>query len=400
MTIRGDPFWAGVSIRCRKYWYGDMVDCEKFYQAIASQGVGLFTGVPDSLLKEICACITDQAGSNQHMIAANEGAAIGLATGSFLATGNLAMVYMQNSGLGNAVNPLLSLSDSKVYSIPMLMMIGWRGEPGVKDEPQHIKQGEVTLELLDVMGIPYAVLPDTDEEAHSVLQKIVGMARDLQQPVALVVRKNTFKKYVAQSTRFGSKNLTLTRERAIEIILGEISSDEPVVSSTGMISREVYECRDNNKQGHGQDFLTVGSMGHCSQIALGVAMMNQSKKVYCIDGDGAVIMHMGSLAIVGQYKGANLIHIVVNNGKHDSVGGQPTVGFDIDIPAVAKACGYQHAVSVNTEDGILQEMAKSREQEGVVLLEVCVLPGARPDLGRPVDEPIENKRAFMDFLRP
>ncbi|MFK7911771.1 MAG: phosphonopyruvate decarboxylase [Akkermansiaceae bacterium] len=376
-----------------------MLTCKTFYQSLTDTGVGFYAGVPDSLLKEICACITELADENHHVITANEGAAIGLATGSFLATGNPSMVYMQNSGLGNAVNPLLSLADRNAYSIPMLLMIGWRGEPGVKDEPQHMKQGEVTLELLDVMGIPYAVLPNTDDEAHSVLQKMMAMAKDLQQPVAVVVRKNTFAQYDQQTEEAAYSDLILSREEALEIVLAEIDGGDVVVGTTGMISREIYECRVKNKQVHSRDFLTVGSMGHCSQIAMGIAMSNNEKKVYCIDGDGSVIMHMGSLGVIGQYKGGNLIHIVINNGKHDSVGGQPTVGFDIDIPAVAKACCYQESVCVDTEEGIRQEIAKLREAGGTALLEIRVLPGARPDLGRPIGKPIENKHMFMDFLR-
>jgi phosphonopyruvate decarboxylase len=377
-----------------------MLTCKTFYQSLTDVGVHFYTGVPDSLLKEICACITELAKKDHHIIAANEGAAIALATGSYLATGHLGMVYMQNSGLGNAVNPLLSLTDKKVYSIPMLLMIGWRGEPGLKDEPQHVKQGEVTLEMLDTMGRPYAISPNTDKEARAVVEKMKVKAQELQQSVALVVRKNTFASYDKQTKDDGCSQLTLKREEALEIVLDEIADDDVVVATTGMISREIYECRERNNQGHAQDFLTVGSMGHCSQIAMGIALSNRQKRVYCIDGDGAVIMHMGSLAIVGQYKGGNLIHIVVNNGKHDSVGGQPTVGFDIDIPAVAKACGYQEVVRVDSEDGIRQEMSRLRELGAPVLLEIYVLPGSRPDLGRPTGTSVRNKEGFMNFLQP
>ena len=372
-----------------------MLTCKTFYQSLTDVGVHFYTGVPDSLLKEICACITELAEKDHHIIAANEGAAIALATGSYLATGHLGMVYMQNSGLGNAVNPLLSLTDKKVYSIPMLLMIGWRGEPGLKDEPQHVKQGEVTLEMLDTMGIPYAILPDTDNEARAVLEKMKVKAQELQQPVALVVRKNTFASYDKQTKDDGCSQLTLKREEALEIVLEEIAGDDVVVATTGMISREIYECREKRNQGHGQDFLTVGSMGHCSQIAMGVALSNKEKKVYSIDGDGAVIMHMGSLGITGQYQGGNLVHVVVNNGKHDSVGGQPTTGFDIDIPAVAKACGYKEAVSVDTVEGIQYELRRLSELGVMALIEIRVLPGARSDLGRPTSTPIENKNAFM-----
>lgn len=375
-----------------------MIDCNVFYEALLAEELGIYAGVPDSLLKEICACITERSEAGWHIITANEGAAVALATGSYLASEKLGLVYMQNSGLGNTVNPLLSLTDQKVYSIPMLLMIGWRGEPGFKDEPQHVKQGEVTLEMLNVMGIPYEILPDSNEEAHSILKKTVGLAKELQQPVALIVRKNTFAKYSSTKPE-ASNGLTLRREDALKIVLSEISTDDVVVSTTGMISREIYECREGQNQAHSQDFLTVGSMGHCSQIAMGIALSSKSKRVYCIDGDGAVVMHMGSLGISGQYKGGNMIHIVINNGKHDSVGGQPTVGFDISIPAVAEACGYREVISVDDASSIRSELIRLRELGEMVLLEIRVQPGARSDLGRPTSTPIQNKEALMSHLK-
>lgn len=374
-----------------------MLDCLTFYRSLVKAGVVFFTGVPDSLLKEICSCITEQTSERQHIIAANEGAAVALATGSYLATGRPGLVYMQNSGLGNTVNPLLSLADSKVYAIPMLLMIGWRGEPGTKDEPQHLKQGEVTLSLLDAMGIPYSVLPDTEAEAESVIQTMTAKSQKLQQPVALVVRKNTFSPYPKNEELLD--NLPLTREQALSALLETIPLEDTVVSATGMASREIFEYREANHQGHAQDFLTVGSMGHCSQIAMGVALSKPAKKVYCIDGDGSIIMHMGSLAISGQYRGGNLIHIVINNGKHDSVGCQPTVGLDIDIPAVAKACGYQEVASVETEEEIRTELQRLRDLGASTLLEIKVRPGARSDLGRPTTTPVDNKNAFMAALK-
>lgn len=379
-----------------------MLNCTTFYRSLEQAGVHFFTGVPDSLLKPICACITERSAPDQHVIAANEGAAVALATGSYLATGNPALVYMQNSGLGNAVNPLLSLTDPQVYAIPMLMMIGWRGEPGVPDEPQHLKQGEVTTSILDTLGIPYAILPDNDDEAHRLVQSMFDRAKQQQQPVALIVRKNTFNPYPAPNNATSDSSLSLTRERAIEIILDEISEEDVVVATTGMISREIYEFRENNGQGHDLDFLTVGSMGHSSQIALGLAQSTQDKTVYCIDGDGSVIMHMGSLGIMGQSRAGNLNHIVLNNGKHDSVGGQPTIGFQIDLPAIAQACGYRQSVCVDTEQSLrkaLRQSFSSPPFDGPTFLEVQVLPGSRSDLGRPTTTPVENKEIFMAKLR-
>ena len=381
-----------------------MINCEKFYNAMSEEGLGLYAGVPDSLLKEICACINERSGEAEHVIAANEGSAVALALGSYLATGKVGMVYMQNSGLGNAVNPLLSLADEQVYSIPVLLMIGWRGEPGVKDEPQHLKQGEVTLGMLEAMGVPYEILPDTDDQAQAVLKQMVSHARDKKKPTAVVVRKDTFAKYHRKTDVLGSPKMTLKREQALEVILDEIPEEDLVVATTGMISREIFEYRDKTGRGHERDFLTVGGMGHCSQIAMGIAASDKNRQLYCVDGDGAVIMHMGSLAITGQYRGGNLMHIVLNNGCHDSVGGQPSAGLDIDIPAIAKACGYSKAMSVDTEKGIRREMQRfagtQYNAEAPVLLEVRVLPGSRSDLGRPTTTPIENKEGFANYIRP
>ena len=381
-----------------------MIDCEIFYKALNEAGLGLYTGVPDSLLKEICACINEKSSEEEHIITANEGTAVALALGSYLATGKVGMVYMQNSGLGNAVNPLLSLADEKVYSIPLLLMIGWRGEPGVKDEPQHLKQGEVTLGMLGAMGVPYAILPDSDDQALAVLKQMLSLARDKKKPVAIVVRKDTFAKYRRKTNVPKSPEITLKREQSIKVILDEIAAEDLVVGTTGMISREIFEYREKSGQGHTRDFLTVGGMGHCSQIAMAIAASDKNKQVYCIDGDGSVIMHMGALAISGQYRGGNLIHIVLNNGRHDSVGGQPSAGLDLDIPAIAKACGYSEAMSADTEEAIRRELQRfARIKDGAeapVLLEVRVLPGSRSDLGRPTTTPIENKEGFMNDICP
>lgn len=379
-----------------------MIDCISFHDALAREGVGVCAGVPDSLLKQICACISDRSEDGRHLITANEGAAVAFAAGHYLATGEIGVVYMQNSGMGNVVNPLLSLVDEKVYSIPMLLLIGWRGEPGVKDEPQHVKQGEVTPALLDAMGIPHRILPDDTDGACGAVSEMLEMARTLGKPVALVARKGSFGAYDAASLAEVPGDLSMTREEAIGIILDELAEDQVVVSTTGMISREVFEQRELRGEGHERDFLTVGSMGHCSQIALGVAAAGREKRICCLDGDGALIMHMGSLAICGQYRGGNLFHIVLNNGRHDSVGGQPSAGFDIDIPAVAVACGYAAASTARTEAELQAELERLtghvREGDPPVLLEVKVLPGARKNLGRPTTTPIENRDALMGFL--
>ena len=372
-----------------------MIRPEFFINTLKSYGIDFFAGVPDSLLKNICAYIADNIDSSHNIITANEGAAVGLAAGHYLATGQPACVYMQNSGEGNTINPLASLTDKEVYNIPVLLVIGWRGRPGVHDEPQHVKQGKITTALLDVMGISYEVLSKDEKEATLQIEK-AAKALNNKNVFALVIEKDTFEEYKLQNIETNS--LTMSREEAIQAVASALGPKDVIVSTTGMISRELFEARTAWGQGHERDFLTVGSMGHASQIALGRALEKPDRKVWCFDGDGATIMHMGSLAIVASKKPANYIHVVFNNGAHDSVGGQPTVGLKIDLPAVAKAVGYSDALSVSTKQELLS-ILKSPFKTGPVLLEIKVKKGNRKDLGRPTTTPIENKEALMEFLK-
>lgn len=372
------------------------INCALLFDSLKNNGVNFFAGVPDSLLKDFCAYITDNASNKEHIIAANEGAAVALATGHYLATGKVPLVYFQNSGLGHATNPLLSLADKEVYSIPMIMMIGWRGEPGVKDEPQHVKQGRVQNNLLDAMEIPYKILDEKISDVTAFVNEMVQMTVNQSAPVAIVVRGDTFESYKAATTKETSPYI-VEREAAIQEILRNLSGQEIVVSTTGKISRELFERRVANHEGHQNDFLTVGSMGHASQIALGIAL-SSDKKVICLDGDGAVIMHMGSLAISGSSQAKNFVHIALNNGAHDSVGGQPTVGFKIDLVSIAKACGYQEAISVSLKDEIAQALKKIMNMPGPVFLEIRVKKGSRANLGRPTKSPLENKKLLMHTL--
>jgi phosphonopyruvate decarboxylase len=373
-----------------------MISPRCFVGALKSIQIDFFTGVPDSLLKNICAYITDNSSIENNIIAANEGAAIGLATGYYLSTNRIPVVYMQNSGLGNTVNPLLSLTDKEVYNIPVLLLIGWRGEPGVKDEPQHIKQGKVTLPLLDAMGIKYAVLSQNEADFAEQLKFAKTYMDSTKEPFAFIVQKDTFEDYKLQ--RQTNYVFSLDRESAIQIVASSLDSNAVVVSTTGMISRELFEYRERVNRGHESDFLTVGSMGHASQIALGIALHKKEKRVYCFDGDGATLMHMGSLAVIGSLCPTNYVHVVFNNGAHDSVGGQPTVGLQINLPLVAEACGYRKTFSVSKSDMLQQVLNQIRETQGPVLLEIKVKKGSRKDLGRPTTTPIQNKEALMNFL--
>ncbi len=374
-----------------------MIRSEHFLEILRREGIDFFSGVPDSLLKQVCACITEKIDASKNIIAANEGAAIGLAAGYHLATNKIPLVYMQNSGLGNATNPLLSLADPDVYQIPMLLMIGWRGEPGVKDEPQHVKQGKIQIDMLRTMDVPYEIICNETVELEKVVSRLITKAKEESRPVALVVKKGTFAPFDAPQKNIDQK-IDLIREEAITSIVERMGAKDIVVSTTGKTSRELFEVRAKNKMGHDKDFLTVGSMGHCSQIALGVAMQQPTRNVYCFDGDGAVIMHMGSLAIIGSIAPENFKHVVFNNGAHDSVGGQPTVGFCINLPMIATASGYKAAKRVKNQHELNAGLDWLAKTKGPAMLEIWVKKGARKDLGRPTRTPVENKKDFMNNL--
>lgn len=372
-----------------------MIQPKQFIERLRAGGVEFFAGVPDSLLKNLCAYITDNVSRENNIIAANEGGAVALAAGYHLATGKTGCVYMQNSGEGNAVNPLLSLMDADVYKMPLLMIIGWRGEPGVHDEPQHVKQGKVTLSLLETMGIPYAVLDENWETQTDEALRVISETNGIY---ALIVRKGTFEEYMLQRESLSS--LPLSREEAIQIVVDKLKKDDIVVSTTGMISRELFEYREAKGQGHAHDFLTVGSMGHASQIALGIALQKPKRRVVVFDGDGAMLMHMGGMAIIGDYNPTNLVHIVFNNGAHDSVGGQPTVGQKIDVETLAKAVGYKDVITVDSQMSLMFAMnhVNCAVIDGVSLINVNVHKGNREDLGRPTTTPQQNKEALMKEL--
>lgn len=367
------------------------------FETLKHEGFTFFTGVPDSLLKDLCAYITDHTTQTNHFIAANEGNAVALAAGHYIGSGNPAVVYMQNSGIGNAVNPLLSLADPDVYGIPMLLIVGWRGEPGVKDEPQHKKQGRIMIDLLNSMEIPFHVLSSETNNPQSLISNAVSDMRNKQRPVVLLIKKGSFEKYSLKNvfaTDYG-----ISRENAINQIVDLVSDQSVIVSTTGMASRELYECRVNRAELAGRDFLTVGSMGHSSSIAMGIALTNRKRKVICIDGDGSAIMHLGALGVIGQSKLENLYHIVLNNGAHDSVGGQPTIAQNISLTGVAKACGYKCTLSVENKYLLNQRITEFIQEPGPAFMEIKVDKGNRKDLGRPKSSPAENLKSFMGFLK-
>ncbi|WP_244834727.1 phosphonopyruvate decarboxylase [Clostridium sp. BJN0001] len=375
-----------------------MIDVKRFYEKIKNIQSDFFCGVPDSLLKSLCAYLKDVSKKDKFIITANEGNAIAMAAGYYLSTGKIATVFMQNSGIGNSINPLCSLTDEMVYNIPLLLIIGLRGEKGVKDEPQHKKQGLITTDLLDILNIKYAVLSKdtTCSEAECKIESAYKYMTETNRAFALVIKKGTFNEYKLKNNK--AYDFEMKREEAIEILLNNIKNDSVIVSTTGMASRELFELREKRNEGHMRDFLTVGSMGHASSIALSVALNKKDKDVYVIDGDGAFIMHMGSASIIGNSGATNLKHILINNGAHDSVGGQETEGFNIDIPSICKSCGYKYVFSCKDKESLKKTIEKANNLEGPILIEVKVKKGARYDLKRPTTSPIQNKDSFMKFL--
>jgi len=376
-----------------------MIDPSHFVDRLDALGVRSYTGVPDSLLKALGQHIQASVPAERHTITANEGAAIAMAMGTYLRTGDLGAVYLQNSGFGNIVNPLLSLADPDVYGVPMLVIVGWRGQPGVADEPQHVKQGRIMEPLLEALELPWAILPSEPAEADRVVEELVTAAREQQAPALLLVEKGTFAAAARPNAEPDPELAALpTREEALAELVAALGDDTINVSTTGMLSRELFELR----QAHGggdRDFLTVGGMGHACSIALGIAAHEPQRETWCLDGDGAVLMHLGSLAVIGHHAPATYFHVVFNNGVHDSVGGQPTAISTVDLPAVARSVGYRHAARTSDLASLPDHVAALRDAGGPALLELRVRPGNRSDLGRPTRTPRESREAFMGALR-
>lgn len=376
-----------------------MMDAAVLLDACREAGIDFFTGVPDSQLKGLCDTLYARYGvaGAEHIVAANEGNAIGLCAGHYLATGRPALCYMQNSGLGNAVNPLASLMDGKVYGLPCLLVIGWRGEPGVHDEPQHVKQGEITLGQLELMDIPYFILDKTmDEAAFRAQFARLTEAMAQGRVAAMVVRKGA----LTCSARPDYQNgRAMTRETAAEVIVREAGARDVFVSTTGKLSRELFEIRERLGQGHEKDFLTVGSMGHASSIALAVALARPDRRVWCLDGDGAALMHLGAMHVIGQRGPVNLLHVVINNAAHETVGGMPVCEGGLDVSAAARAAGYPAVYRADSPDTLAEALRSAQACGSLALVEVMCAGGARADLGRPTTTPRENRDALMRFIR-
>ena len=369
---------------------------DKLLQALEQRGIHTIIGVPDSTLKQFCDGLQNYKGNINHYVPVNEGAAVGLAVGSYLADGKPACVYMQNSGIGNAVNPIASLANRDVYGIPMLFLVGWRGEPGVKDEPQHVFQGKITCKLFEVLSIPYEVIDKdtTWEQMESILTEAFETLSRGEQ-FAIIVRKGTFEKDVPYTWENGN---TLNREEALATILKEGGHEAILVSTTGKISRELYEQSDALYGTHENIFMTVGGMGHASMIALGIAKKRPEEKIICIDGDGAALMHMGALAFISSQSPENFVHIIINNQSHESVGAMPTGCQKVNFSELAKNVGYSWTIRVSTLEELTKVLHNIDEQKGPILVEVLVSLDSRADLGRPKESARENKEAFMEYI--
>ncbi|MBQ9252719.1 MAG: phosphonopyruvate decarboxylase [Clostridia bacterium] len=374
------------------------MDAAILLKACEQAGIDFYTGVPDSFLKGLCDELYARYGTqgSRHTVAHNEGGAIGLCAGHYLATGRPALCYMQNSGLGNAVNPLASLMDRQVYGMPCLLVIGWRGEPGTKDEPQHVTQGQITLGQLELMEIPYEILnPEDGEEAFQTKFARLREALAAGRIAALVIRKGALKS--VQRPAYGN-DYAMTREAAVAILLSAGGEGDIYVCTTGKLSREVFEIREARGEGHERDFLTVGSMGHASMIALQIAREKPERRVWCLDGDGAAMMHLGALPLIGEKAPGNLIHVVINNGAHETVGGMPVCSGGLNLTGLAKAAGYPRVFTAEGPESLREILTAVKEAQGPILLEIRCANGARADLGRPTTTPIQNRDALMAYL--
>ena len=375
------------------------MDAQHLLSACADAGIDFFTGVPDSQLKGLCDTLYATCGvaGKQHIVAANEGNAIGLCAGHYLATGRPGLCYMQNSGLGNAVNPIASLMDGQVYGLPCLLVVGWRGEPGVHDEPQHVKQGQITLSQLELLDVPYMVLDKamTEDDFDAAFAEIRAHL-DAGRTAAIVVKKGALS--CSMKPKYGNAN-AMTREEAVGVIARLAGKRDVIVSTTGKLSRELFELREAMGDGHERDFLTVGSMGHASMIALGIALEQPDRRVWCLDGDGAALMHLGAMAVLGQKKPANLVHVVINNAAHETVGGMPVCEGALNLTGLAMSAGYRHVSRAATEMELYQAVDAAMTAGELAFIEVMCAVGARDDLGRPTTTPQQNRDALMKFLQ-
>lgn len=357
-----------------------MLDQKLIFEELEKQEVTFFTGVPDSYLNGFCNYALNNF-PERNIIAANEGNAVGIAAGHYFASKEIPLVYMQNSGMGNIVNPLASLVDEHVYAVPMLLLIGWRGQAGTGDWPQHELQGQITLGLLDVMGIQYRILPDDNSQVTEILKTAMEYCKTYRKPYALVAPKG-----VMAGEKINNKDAIypMSREEVIEIILDHMPENTIYSATTGRATRELFFLRERRNEGKEHDFLNVGAMGHASSVALGIALEKPGRKVVVLDGDSATMMHMGAMTMVSNLDVPDFIHVVLNNGAHESVGGQPSVGHKINFTKIAEACGYETVHhSVTSKEELIEAIEVLRECGKASFIDVRIhkgLSGKLPSL--------------------
>lgn len=373
------------------------MEAKDLVDILESRGMEFYTGIPDSHMEQLCNYLVERFGtSGHHILPANEGSCAGIAAGYHLATGKVPVIYMQNSGLGNFMNPFVSMLSDRLFGIPCLLIVGWKGEPGRPEQPQHVLQGELTEGTLDLLGIPYAVLEKGIDKA-GFSDMIDGLLPVIHggRCAAMIVRSGAI---TADIIAKGEQSGLMRREAAIERIISAAAPDDAFVATTGKACRELYEIRERLGLAHGNDFLVIGSMGHASSVAQGIALNRPETRIWCLDGDGSSIMHLGALASIGSSSPANLIHVILNNGAYDSVGGQPTIAPGIDFSKVAEACGYRKCYMAESPEGLVEALASAKDSIGPMLIEVRISDGSREDLGWPKISPKDAKAAFMGFL--
>jgi len=357
-----------------------MIKIESLFSYLKKKNITFFTGVPDSILKE-SKYILDKLEFKNHIVAHNEGGAIGIGAGYYLKTKKIPCVYFQNSGLGNAINPLVSMVHKNVYSIPMLLLIGWRGAPKIsKDEPQHLLQGKITEKMLKLMNIRYCTIDHTKD--FKQLGKIIDISKKKQVPVACLIKKNTLKKNFDEIKKKKVDKIKLKRHEIIDFIIRKNYKNIKIFSTTGYTSRELYQLRKFNKS-NTKDFLNVGAMGHTSMIALGYSLKNKKHKTLCLDGDGSLIMHMGTLPVIGENQIKNFKHIVFNNEVHESVGGQKTPQKNTNFKKLSLSCGYSKYFFSNSLSDFKKKYALFLKSNGPSFYEIKISSGSLKNLERP-----------------
>ncbi|MFX1314680.1 MAG: phosphonopyruvate decarboxylase [Promethearchaeota archaeon] len=374
-----------------------MISCRDFFNILNKHNLTFFTGIPDSTFKDLMKYLAENDGKSlDNIVACNECEAIAIASGYHLATNNIGIVYMQNSGLGKAVNPLTSLCDPDVYSIPILLMIGWRGEPGKIDAPQHKKMGKITLSLLETLQIPYIILNPDLNDVERELNKALNYFNEHKSPYAFIFRRNFFKEYEMKKEYLNTYELT--KKEAIKSIMSNIGNGEIIVSTTGYISRELYEYRESTNREHQKHFYNIGAMGCASSIGLSIALQKPKNKVLVFDGDGAAIMQMGAFTTIGKRSPSNFVHILLDNEVHESTGGQPTNSPIINFVKIAIASNYKYAIQIETKEELLKSIKDIKNRIGPVLLTIKVKHEPNLTLKRPDRIPNEYKEDFMNYL--